>query len=168
MNILTFVRSAVIWSENCCCYFDPQIVVSEPICNLAKNASTVVPDITHLWACSSSMMSPVHFSILANVVRGELTWKRVKRGGSEKVEYGVNEGSCWYSLQPDKAEIWDGTKWREGGRGEETQVKESKRKRVRVCQRDRRENMQAQSTASLQKKKCRWREGKSSDESILR
>lgn len=31
----------------------------------------------------------------------------MKRKGSEKVRYGVSEGSWWYSLQPDEAEIWD-------------------------------------------------------------
>lgn len=40
----------------------------------------------------------------------------MKRKGSEKVRYGVSEGSWWYSLQPDEAEIWDLLNHRGSGR----------------------------------------------------
>lgn len=75
----------------------------------------------------------------------------MKRRGSEKVRYGVNEGSCWYSLQPDKAEIWDLHNRRAGQReGAERKKHKFEKEGENVHGGERRQNTQAQGKANME------------------
>lgn len=90
-------------------------------------------------------------------MRGEVKRKGMKRRGSEKVKYGVNEGSCWCSLQPDEAEIWDSHNHRTERR-ERAERKKHKCEKERECPSKRKKAKYAGSKQSKPTKKCRWRE----------
>ncbi len=67
------------------------------------------------------------------------------------MRYGVNEGSWWCSLQPDKAEIWDLHNHRAGRReGAEGKKHKWEKESESVHRGERRQNMQARGRARMQ------------------